>query len=212
MDPFASPGGQPDGDPFAAPEVIASEFPKIDAMRGRLIMVRPHKLEEGLKSSEFDNLYDRMTSDVYVVDGGPVKNEAGQPFDGTVFTAMYISQSRLIQQIAPKIGTGVMALGRLDTFKPGQPAKKGNPWGLADPTEADKAAARAYIAAGYRQAQQPAPVQQAPAPQGWGAPPVQAQQPAAPQGWAPPAAQPVPPQQGGWGQPAQPVPGANPFG
>lgn len=209
MDPFASPGGQPDGDPFAAPEAIASEFPKIDAMRGRLVMVRPHKLEEGLKSAEFDNLYDRMTSDVYVIDGGPVKNEAGQPFEGTVFTAMYISQSRLIQQVAPKIGTGVMALGRLDTYKPGQPAKKGNPWGLADPTEADKAAARAYIAAGYRQAgepafgsapaPQPAPVQQAPVPQGWGGPPV-------------PQAAPVPPQQGGWGQAVQPAAGANPFG
>ena len=229
MDPFAAPAGQPDGDPFAAPSAILSEFPKLANLKGRLLMIRPVKFEERIPS-KFRNpdgtvqLQDRMTADVYVIDGGEIPG-----FGGSDFPGMYISNDRLAKQIVPKLGTGLMALGRLSLLKPDQDPGAGNPWGLLDPTEEDKQKARAYIAAGNRQpgepafgsapqqqapAPQPAPVQQAPAPQGWGAPPAQQPAPAAnPWGQQPaPAPQPVPAQQGGWGQPVAPAPGANPFG
>jgi hypothetical protein len=214
MDPFASPNGQPDGDPFAAPAPVG-DFPDLLALRGRLLMIQPTKLETGLVSAQFSepgkpHIYDRLTATVHVVDGGQVRAADGTAFEGSSFPDMYLSQTRILSQCKTAVGHH-MVLGRLDTFKPGAEPKKGNPWGLSDPTDAEKQAAREFIANGYRQAQQqPAPVQQVPAPQGWGAPPVQAQQPAAPQGWAPPAAQTVPPQQGGWGQPVQPT--GNPFG
>jgi hypothetical protein len=245
QDPFAGVNGAPDGDPFEQAANVG-DFPKLTALRGRLLMFQPTKLEENLVSAKYSKpndpkLYDRLTSTVYVIDGGPVRAEDGSVFDTTGFMDMYISQTRLITQLKRAIPKGTMVLGRLDTYKPGDPAQ-GNPWGLADLTEEDKAAARAYIEAGYRQpgegpngfapqAPAPAPVQQfsqpaAPAaPQGWGAPPAHA--PAAVPGWGQPAApgpsgpapapwNPPAPAGGApvppWGQPAQPAAAAPPWG
>lgn len=138
-DPF----GTPEEDPFAsAPQVSA--YPKMDDLRGRLLLVKAHKLEEGLLSS-FSKpgkpMYqDRITADVYVVDGG-----APEGFEGeTEFLDMYLSQDRLVKQLKRSVPGGRMILGRLDTFKPGTKAEAGNPWGLQEPTDEDKAKARVF--------------------------------------------------------------------
>jgi hypothetical protein len=185
QDPFAAPNGTPDGDPFAAPAAIISEYPEMETLRGRLLMFKPSKFDANLSSAKYpEKKYDRITTDVHVIDGGPVP-----AFDTTSFTDMYVSQSRILAQLKQGLENRHMVLGRLNTYKPGK-AEKGNPWGLTDPTEADKAAARAFIAAGYKQAapQYAAPVQPAPA-----AAPVST----APTGYNPysvPAAAPIPAQ------------------
>jgi len=151
VDPFAGTGGSPSGDPFSAPATIPSEYPKLEGLRTRLLLIAPTKYEQGIPSAFKDSngvvqLQNRMTADVYVVDGGQVTG-----FDVTAFTSMYISNARLVDQLMKGFKEHFMILGRLDTFKPGTNAGAGNPWGLADPTEQDKQAARAYIAAGRRQ-------------------------------------------------------------
>ncbi len=140
LDPFASAGA--DDDPFAdAPQVSA--FPKMDQLRGRLLLVKPTKLEENLLS-QFGKpgkpqYQDRITADVYVVDGG-----SPDGFDGeTEFLDMYFSQDRLVKQMRRSIG-GLMVLGRLETFKPGLKAEAGNPWGLQEASPEDKGLARTF--------------------------------------------------------------------
>lgn len=205
MDPFAGANGTPDGDPFAAPAAVG-DFPKLEAMRGRLLMFQPTKLETGLVSPKYSkpnqpHIYDRITTTVFVLDGGPVRAEDGSVFEGSEFTDMYLSQTRIISQLKKSVNR-TMVLGRLDTMVPGKEAKQGNPWGLADPTEQDKAAARAYIAAGNRQPGEPfqtAPSgspfdqpQAAPAPVPTSDPWSQQAAPAAGPGWGQPAPAPVP--------------------
>jgi hypothetical protein len=184
QDPFAGANGSPDGDQFDAPAAIPSEYPKLVDLRTRLLLLAPTKYEQGIASA-FKNqdgtvqLQNRMTANVYVVDGGPV---AG--FETSSFSAMYLSNGRLVDQLMKAYKGQSMVLGRLDTKDGnGTKAGAGNPWGLADPTEADKQLARAYIAAGYRQPGE--------GPDGF------PQAPAQPQ-FSQPGAAPTPP----WGQPA----------
>jgi hypothetical protein len=215
QDPFAGANGSPDGDPFDAPAEIPSEYPKLVDMWERLLMVQPTKYEQGIASS-FRNqdgtvqLQNRMTANVYVIDGGPVGT-----FTVSSFSAMYISNGRLVDQLMKAYKGQSMVLGRLDTkdgkAKTGTPKKAGagNPWGFQDPTEEDKALARAYIAAGYRQPGEGpdgfAPT--APAGMPAGAPPAppwsQQGSAPAPANWGPPVPDQTPPN---WGQPAAPAP------
>lgn len=217
QDPFAGVNGAPDGDQFDAPAVIPSEYPKLVDMRTRLLLLAPTKYEQGIASA-FRNqdgtvqLQNRMTVNVYVVDGGPVGE-----FETSSFSAMYISNGRLVDQLMKAYKGQSMVLGRLDTKEGGNSkAGNGNPWGLADPTEQDKQLARAYIAAGYRQpgegpdgfpvaAPAGAAPGTAPTPP-WGQPAAAV---AAPPWGSAPVAAPVSP----WGQPAAAAaPAANPWG
>lgn len=142
-DPFAAAGT--DEDPFASDLPQVSTYPKMDQLRGRLLLIKPSKLEENLLSSfskpGSPQYQDRVTADVYVVDGPPVEG-----FDGeNEFLDMYFSQDRLVKQLKRNVLPGSkMLLGRLDTFKEGEPAKAGNPWGLKDPTDDDRSLARTF--------------------------------------------------------------------
>jgi hypothetical protein len=162
-DPFND--GPDDSDPFDSPAEIPSEFPKFDDhLRGRLLLIKPTKLEQGLVSTTLPKnsdgtpvVQDRITADVYVLDGAPLADFAG----ATAFPGLYISQSRVVVQLSNVAQLGAktrqtMVLGRLNTRyaqgKPNPTAKErkagpGNPWGLEDPTDADKATARAYLKA-----------------------------------------------------------------
>jgi hypothetical protein len=230
QDPFAGANGSPDGDQFDGPAAIPSEYPKLVDLRTRLLLLAPTKYEQGIASAFRNNdgtvqLQNRMTANVYVVDGGPVG-----AFETSSFSAMYISNGRLVDQLMKAYKGQSMVLGRLDTKDGnGSKAGAGNPWGLADPTEQDKALARAYIAAGYRQPGEgpdgfapaapagmpagapPAPPwsQQgsAPAPANWGSPAGGVQPP----GWGQPAA-PAPTPPWGQSQPAAAAPASNPWG
>jgi hypothetical protein len=205
-------------DPFAAPATIASAFASADSFRGRLCLIQPTKLERDVpKSNGSAEKGDRITATVTVVDGrGPVQVFAqrvatGKYLDGTVHRGVWFSQSRLIGHLTDPAGNLLpMVLGTFETYKPGQMAGQGNPWGLLPPSEEDKQMARNYlanmtVASASAPTPPPAPAPQpaAPAP----AAPAPAPQPAAV--YAPPAAPaPVPAAAPQAPNPFAPAPGA----
>lgn len=143
-------------DPFATPQdnPIPSTHPSAASFRGRLILIEPTRFERDVpkkdRSGEFE---DKITATVSVVDGsGPVELmdqqiPTGQFLEGTEFTGVWFTQQRVVASLVnAKTKQPVrMMLGRLQTYKPG-PAKQGNPWGLEEPSEADKQTARDYLA------------------------------------------------------------------
>lgn len=116
---------------------------KITEFEGNLLLLTPRSEQKAI-STAFGPA-DAIETDLAVLDG----RHAGQAHSGVL-----VFQKALQGQLRPKIGTGRMVLGRLGrgVAKPGQSA----PWILSEPTEQDKAQARAYLA-------NPAPVA-APAP------------------------------------------------
>lgn len=185
-------------DPFAAPAPIASAFASADSFRGRLCLIQPVKLERNVpNASDPSKTSDRITATVTTVDGlGPVqvfvqKVATGRFLEGNVHRGVWFSQQRLIGHLTDAAGNLLpMVLGTFDTYKPGQPAGKGNPWGLIAPTEEQKQTARNFLAnQTIASAAAPAPAP-APAPAYQQAAPAPAYQQAAP---APaPAPAPVP--------------------
>lgn len=200
--PPAQSHGAPEG--FTAPVNTAVARPRIMDMAGRLVLIRPTKIERGVPNTiEPGKFQDRVTADVIVLDGGPLdfggKPEKGVPHTTRVnapytVISMWITQQVIVLQLEREIGGAV--LGRI-----GRGAATGNrqpAWRLLDPSDADRAAATAYIHA--ERAGQIAPQQLAAAPM---APPA----PAAAAPMAPPApmAAPVP-----MPPPAPPAPPAAP--
>jgi hypothetical protein len=138
-------------DPFAAPAVIPSTFPSLQSFHGRLVLISPRKIEQVPNKQVPGKMDDRITANISVVDGlGPVpvwanRVQTGQFLDGPDFTGVYISQSRVVQQLTPSIPSG-MVLARVGLYKEGQPQGQGNPWGLVDPTDEDRQTARNFLA------------------------------------------------------------------
>lgn len=98
--------------------------------KGRLMLIEPHAVETGVKTSLGEK--DAVRADVTIIDadGGP------QEFHDTlIFPRVLMSQTRSM--------IGKKVLGRLGQgqAKPGQNA----PWRLEDPTDADIAAGTAYV-------------------------------------------------------------------
>ncbi|UNX54110.1 hypothetical protein MF406_14335 [Georgenia sp. TF02-10] len=143
--------------PFAAP-ASASGIQWSD-LKGRLLVIEPLGVEHDIQTA-FGST-DAVRANVYAIDGEPEEF-----LDALVFPRV------LRSQLAPKVGAKV--LGRLTTgnAKPSQSP----PWLIAEPSEADLAAGKAWLAS--RQSQQfaaPAAAQQQPVQQqaaaGMGAPP-----------------------------------------
>lgn len=155
-DPF---GG---GDPFADPAPQEAQRPRLRDIYGRLLLIIPHKLEEGIPNRiQPGTTQDRMTADVIILDGGtihyggapektppkPHTKTAEVPFKSA---RMFISSAGLISQcreaLAKRLTTGTpgMVLGRLAV---GDAKGDQNPPYLLTPaTDADKQVARAYLA------------------------------------------------------------------
>lgn len=143
-------------DPFATPQdnPIPSEHPSAASFRGRLILIEPTKYEPNLpKRDKPGEFQDKITATVTVIDGsGPVELmpqqvPSGQFIEGPEYAGVWFSQQRITAALVnAKTKQPVkMMLGRLDTYK-GGPAKEGNPWGIQEPSEADKQIARNYLA------------------------------------------------------------------
>ena len=101
-------------------------------IKGRLLLIKPHSVETGIKTSYGET--DAVRADVIVLDGPGAPTEYN---DTLIFP-------RVLQgQVRSNAGTGRMNLGRLGqgNKKPGQSP----PWMLGDPNDADKAIARDYI-------------------------------------------------------------------
>jgi hypothetical protein len=160
----AAPAGDPFGgaDPFSDPAPQEARGPRIRDVYGRLLLIIPHKLEEGIPNQiEKGKTQDRMTADVIILDGGPIayggkpEKVGGAPHDRTAQvphknSRMFISNAGLISQcrqaLAKKLTTGTpgMVLGRLAV---GEAKGDQNPPYLLTPaTDADKAIARQYLA------------------------------------------------------------------
>lgn len=142
-------------DPFAGPAAIPSSFPTVASFRGRLVLIRPVKQETVPNNlGAPGSTQERVTADITVVDGlGPVPQMKGNPpaptgqmFQGPDFPGTYVQSEVIVKQLADALSSRGMVLARIDTRTPGTNPIKGNPWGLIDPTEADKQTARNFLA------------------------------------------------------------------
>jgi hypothetical protein len=132
-------------------------------MYGRLLLILPRKLEEGLPNrlGPAGSTQDRMTADVIVLDGGPIayggapEKVPPRPHDKSATVPhknprMFISSVGLISQcrdaLAKKVTTGQpgMVLGRLAVGE--AKGDQAPPYLLTPPTEQDKQVARQYLA------------------------------------------------------------------
>lgn len=106
---------------------------KWEDINGRLLLVKPHSIEEGIATVH--GATTAVRADVTVLDG------PGAPED---YNDTLIFPKVLQGQVRGNAGTGRMNLGRLGkgNAKPGQSA----PWVLGDPTDADKQIAREHLA------------------------------------------------------------------
>lgn len=144
-------------DPFAGPAVVASTFASVASFRGRLVIIEPTDYEYDVPNQDDPSKKaDRVTATVTVVDGlGDVESwkdhaPTGVKLRGPAYHGVWISQDRLVKQLRAdpnERGRSLkMVLGRFETYQPGQRPKKGNPWGLIGPTEADRQVARDFLA------------------------------------------------------------------
>jgi hypothetical protein len=165
--PAQAPVGYPQpatagADPFAPP-ALQAERPRILDLYGRLLLVIPKRLERGVASATLKNtdgspqIQDRMTTDVIVLDGGPLdfggKPEGAPPIPHTKrvdtphrFTDMYVSSKGLVSQSREALakreaGQPGMVLGRLT-----REAGNNKPWLLAPYNDAEANVARQYLA------------------------------------------------------------------
>lgn len=154
--------GGDDEDPFAGPAPQRPKGPRLREMYGRLLLVMPLKLEEGIPNrlGKPGDVQDRLTADVVILDGGTIQYggrpeaQPPTPHDKAAevplkVDRMFISAAGIISQcrdaLAKRLaGKPGMVLGRLGLGE----AKGGqNPPYLLQPfTEADAAIARQYLA------------------------------------------------------------------
>lgn len=140
-------------DPFSFddPAPIASEFASADSFRGRLVLITPTDFEPDNRNDE-GKLMPRFTATVTTVDGkGRVEIYAqrlpqGQYLEGPRHEGVWFSQDRIVKGLRSAWERKTSVLAKLDTFKPGKPAGKGNPWGLIAATDAEKKQAREFLA------------------------------------------------------------------
>lgn len=134
-DPFAAVSATAGGstataDPFGQKpsEIKTSDFPTMDDLNGKLLVIQPSKLEKDLPNplGKADDTRDRLTADVTVID---VEN----PVKSTTYRDMYLSQGALIGQVKNLIETKGMLLGVLRRHR-----AKNTPDGFNTPDEVDK--------------------------------------------------------------------------
>lgn len=141
-------------DPFAEPSDIPSENPSVASFRGRLVLIEPSTLERGLPNTlNPGTTQDKLTATITTVDGlGAVEvwsdgSPTGHKVDGPRHENVWIFNDRVIKGCLDSEGRiRKMVLARIETFKPGEKPRKGNPWGLLSPSDADKQLARDFLA------------------------------------------------------------------
>lgn len=114
--------------PFAAP--AAASGLDLNALNGHLLLITPHKVEEGITTSFGPK--DAIRADVVVLDGSDAGTEHA---DTLLFPLVLIGQlrSRCGQKVLGRLGKG--------QAKPGQAA----PWKLTEATDADQQLGLAYL-------------------------------------------------------------------
>ena len=142
-------------DPFNTPAAIASEFASADSFRGRLVLIEVTGYEASVPVfNQPGKFMPRVTATVTTVDGqGKVqifaqKAPTGNFLEGPEHAGVWFGQDRIVKAVAPEgeRSVGRLTLAVVETYKPGKAAGLGNPWGLVDPTEAQKQMARDFLA------------------------------------------------------------------
>lgn len=143
-------------DPFDEPGPTGGgKMPAMSQLKGRLLLITPTGIERGITSPLKKEPHDRITADVVILDGDPIKgvlnkdNEVTHIYETPLspphkLDAMWISQTVLVNQLRNAQKNSGMVLGRVTQLPP---VKAGNnkSWSLDAPTEDDKKVARAYI-------------------------------------------------------------------
>jgi hypothetical protein len=121
-----------------------SAFVKSEDLEGRLLLVQPH--ETGSRKSTLPGAdgkeYEFVVCDVHVLDG----EATDMVVAGDVLEDFQFAGVNVVGQLKPKIRRGKKVLGRL-AKKKAQQRGFSDSWILGDPTDADKAKARKYLAA-----------------------------------------------------------------
>lgn len=160
---LAQPAATTAADPFSGPAPQRPRGPRMREMNGRLLLITPRKVETvpNRRSKEPGATQERMTADVVILDGGVIhyggRPEALPPTQHTMqsnvpmrIEAMFISAVGVVSQCREALakrqqGQPGMVLGRLGTGE-ARDTDSNPPYLLALPTEADMAAARAFLA------------------------------------------------------------------
>lgn len=130
-------------DPFGVKpsEIKTSEYPTMDDLDGRIIVMQPTLAEKVAKPAQFGGkpgeMQDRITADVTVID-------SASPKDSKTYADMYISQGALCGQLKGLVPVRGMLLGILRRHK-----AKGTPDGANTPDEVDAMLAK-WVADGAR--------------------------------------------------------------
>lgn len=108
-DPFSNASGASKSDPFGQKpsEVKTSDFPKMDELNHRLLVIQPTKIERvPNRFGKEGDMQDRVTADVTVID-------VEAPAKSVTHKDMYLSQGALVGQVKGFIETRGMLLGTL---------------------------------------------------------------------------------------------------
>lgn len=140
-------------DPFSFddPDEIASEFASLDSFRQRVVMITPTAFDPENRNDE-GKLQPKYTATITTVDGkGKVQQFAnkaptGSYLEGPVHAGVWLSQERIVKSLKTAWAAKSSVIGIPETYKPGRPSGKGNPWGLLKATDDQKKAAREFLA------------------------------------------------------------------
>lgn len=128
-------------DPFSIKpsEIKTADYPALDDLDGRILVIQPTKLEKDLPNNlgKAGETRDRITADVTVID--PQNPEGSKTYED-----MYLSQGWLIGQLKGLVATRGMLLGILRKNR-----AKTTPEGFNTPDEIDKMISD-WVAAGAR--------------------------------------------------------------
>jgi len=123
-----------------------SDFPRMADLRGRLLLIKPQKIDIVASTQNPGTTFESVQCDVIVLDGGPVVSTdpktGGKVFDGHEFKNIGLAGMRVTGQLRGLVGGTDMVLGRIDTQQGTLPPAKGNAWGVETaftPQDADLA-------------------------------------------------------------------------
>jgi hypothetical protein len=142
---------------FSDPSAVGGDRPAVRDFVGRVVVIKPTRYEQNIPNQkEPGKFQDRITADVYVLDGGPMEfggnPTRGKPNTLTVATPylvkdMYISNTNVVKAVRDEVGRGVV-LGRVTRGKASDPMHN-DPFNLVTLDPSDPA--RAMAGAGYQQ-------------------------------------------------------------
>lgn len=153
----------PGADEFSNPTPVMGNIARprlMDLGEGRLVFFRPTKIERDVpappRPGEVPKVQDRITTDIIPLDGGQFayggKPEKGVPHTamgtpGDIFPSCWNSNKIMVAQLERSVDPSarLYVLGRLIKVQ-GANLQNNPSWRLADPTEEDRAIARAWKA------------------------------------------------------------------